>query len=90
MRDRAVTIPPPGVLVSEMLAGRFPGWDISVSPQGCWTAFRSSPDGRARHYVVAPVAGELAMHLDGIVARADAVPVTTSSTGGASGKREGR
>jgi hypothetical protein len=45
------------------------GWEISAgSPPGMWSAWQISGDGRHRHYVVEPTAGQLAGKLAEITA----------------------
>jgi hypothetical protein len=53
------------VLVSsaEALAAEFPAWEVTITPNGMWSAYWESEDRRHRRFIVAPAAKTLLQQL---------------------------
>jgi hypothetical protein len=47
----------------QAIATEFPAWEITITPNGMWSAYWESEDRRHRRFIVAPAAGTLLQQL---------------------------
>ena len=48
---------------AEALAAEFPAWEVTITPNGMWSAYWESEDSRHRRFIVAPAAKTLLQQL---------------------------
>jgi hypothetical protein len=48
---------------AEALAAEFPAWEVTITPNGMWSAYWESEDRRHRRFIIAPAAKTLLQQL---------------------------